>query len=354
MSAASKDSGNWFGQNYDKLALVLALVLLLASSVYLLLTINGERQEIEDADFITIGVVQREAVPVDINAYQSNLVASTLPFNSSMITSNRLLISEERVACVNPECARPIPYNASACPWCQKPQPEVTDMTTLDRDEDGIPDLAEKELGLDPFDPNDALDDPDQDSFTNVEEYRFGSDLMDGESTPPPVTKLRIAKAIPKPIGLVFTPTTDRDGNTAFNFKSRSENNRSYFGKVIGDEILGFVIEAYDEEAKTLTLRKGKKVLSLEMDKVGMDREWEVKLVSLLDGRSYPPGRTETFKPGSELEIGGYTYKVIDITGGTVLMQDTSSGAEVTVARYTPAEIQEFQVRMRNRRPQPR
>lgn len=353
MSAASKDSGNWFGQNYDKLTLVVALVLLLASSVYLLLIINGEKREIEDADFITRGVVKNPAEPVDIEAYVEDLKNSTRPFDSSNVTSNRLLTSEERVSCVNPECLKPIPYNATACPWCQKAQPEVKDITTLDRDEDGIPDVDEKALGLDPFDPNDALMDPDGDAFTNVEEFRFGSDPDDEDSTPPMVTKLRIANAIPKPIGLVFKSIRETGEVPSFQINSLTERNRSYF-KSVGEEILGFVIESYDAEANSLFLRKGDRELTLELNKVGRDSEWEVRLVSLLDGKTYPAGRTDTLKPGSEFEVDGSTYKVIDITATAALIQDTNSGEEISVARYTPAELQDFRYRMQQRRTESR
>lgn len=51
-----------------------------------------------------------------------------------------------------------------------------------DNDADGIPDDLELELGLDPNDPADALDDPDGDGLSNVAEIGLGTDIRDPDS----------------------------------------------------------------------------------------------------------------------------------------------------------------------------
>jgi|GEM_PF-1271156 len=50
------------------------------------------------------------------------------------------------------------------------------EITNLDLDLDGMLDSWEIENGFDPTDPADALDDPDADGFTNLEEYQNGGD----------------------------------------------------------------------------------------------------------------------------------------------------------------------------------
>ncbi len=53
-----------------------------------------------------------------------------------------------------------------------------------DGDGDGMPDGWEEENGLDPDDPTDATEDPDQDNFDNLEEYQGDSDPRDSNSYP--------------------------------------------------------------------------------------------------------------------------------------------------------------------------
>ena len=53
-----------------------------------------------------------------------------------------------------------------------------------DSDDDGIPDLLEKAYGLDAFDPVDAGLDLDQDGWSNLDEYRFGTSMDDSEDNP--------------------------------------------------------------------------------------------------------------------------------------------------------------------------
>lgn len=50
------------------------------------------------------------------------------------------------------------------------------DMSTMDTDNDGMPDVWETDHNLDPFNPLDALQDPDTDGLTNLREYGLGTD----------------------------------------------------------------------------------------------------------------------------------------------------------------------------------
>ena len=53
---------------------------------------------------------------------------------------------------------------------------------STDTDGDGIPDVDEARLGLDPLDPTDALEDPDEDGLTNYEEWKYGTDLFNADT----------------------------------------------------------------------------------------------------------------------------------------------------------------------------
>jgi len=61
----------------------------------------------------------------------------------------------------------------------------VTDpLNALDSDHDGIPDHIEQDLGLDPFNADDAFGDLDGDQFPNVVEFVYGTDLSSATSFP--------------------------------------------------------------------------------------------------------------------------------------------------------------------------
>src|SRR5205823_3900651 len=51
-----------------------------------------------------------------------------------------------------------------------------------DSDNDGIPDDYEIAHGLNPNNPVDALEDPDHDGLTNLQEYQLGTDMNNADS----------------------------------------------------------------------------------------------------------------------------------------------------------------------------
>jgi len=59
-----------------------------------------------------------------------------------------------------------------------------TNPTDPDTDDDGMPDGWEDQYGLDPLDPSDASDDLDNDGYTNYSEYTLDTDPSDSNSKP--------------------------------------------------------------------------------------------------------------------------------------------------------------------------
>lgn len=80
-----------------------------------------------------------------------------------------------------------------------------------DSDMDGIPDLAERDMGLDPEDGLDASYDPDNDGLSNLEEYQYGTKpfSMDSDNDGMP-DKWEIDNDLDP---LVFTAMVDSDGD---------------------------------------------------------------------------------------------------------------------------------------------
>ena len=77
------------------------------------------------------------------------------------------------------------------CPLTANANRTDTDGDTLgnacdpDDDNDGMPDAFETANGFDPTDPSDAELDADGDRFTNLEEFKEGTDPQDPRSHPP-------------------------------------------------------------------------------------------------------------------------------------------------------------------------
>jgi preprotein translocase subunit SecG len=68
--------------------------------------------------------------------------------------------------------------------WEDNDGDDIGDNADPDDDNDGMPDDWENENTLDPNDPEDAKIDSDRDGFTNLEEYKEGTDPMDDTSKP--------------------------------------------------------------------------------------------------------------------------------------------------------------------------
>jgi len=346
VSAVPKEPGSWFVQSYDKLILLIMLILLLASSVYLLMKIRAEKSA------LVAGASEQRVDqpisndPIDIGPYRSNLIASANVFIGRTRTSNRLLVSEERVRCIWEECGNPIPYYAETCAWCGRPQPSVKNLS-LDRDGDGIEDEIEVKFGLDPFNVNDAIQDLDGDGFSNVEEHEFGSDMSDPKQAPPPGKKLRIAKVIRLPLNLLFKGILEKHDGIAFQINS-VESGRSYF-KGVGEIVEGYVIRSSSPDAPagpTLILQKGNAHLPLVRGKARKTEEWRVILISLLHGERFPSQMNVMLRVNDEIYVRGYTYKVVDINRSEVLIQDTDSGKAVTVSLLLSAELIDLRKRL--------
>ncbi len=87
------------------------------------------------------------------------------------------------------------------CPLCDKalPRPFIRDdgggttiIDRLDRDNDGIPNVKEVQLGLSPDNPDDALYDMDGDGFPNIYEYQKGKKMEKSTSHPPYYERLHL------------------------------------------------------------------------------------------------------------------------------------------------------------------
>ncbi|MBU0679780.1 MAG: hypothetical protein KJ626_16890 [Verrucomicrobia bacterium] len=337
MSAAPRMKGNWIKDNYEKLALVLGLILLLVSAVFLVSQISLEKRELAEARWQQPlhGLVKADSLEISVyDSYQEELKN---PFQAATAT-NHAMVSELRVSCINPACRKPIPYHAESCPFCGTEQPKIRE---ADRDGDGLLDDFEIAHGLDPYNSEDAEADLDGDDFTNLEEYQSGTNPSDPKSFPPPVAKLRLARIVTKPFKLRFQGVSELSGSARYQLNMRSLE-RTYFARM--DEVVeGFTVVKFDSRTATntagrvidqsvLTLEQGGKHIELVKGRVLNESELIAYLISIIGQGRF------TVRLDSEFTLKGETYKVVDIKPDAVLIENTGSGLKTSVPRLTDAE----------------
>jgi len=335
VSQASLGKHDWIRSHYDKVILLVALVVLLFSCVILVQQIRSDQDDfafsVQRITWKGSQEVLQDTVPFDALLSEAREAAST-----PLTVAPRTTVSELRVACV--KCGRPIPYSATTCPSCLAVQPDVVDIKTRDTDKDGIPDQIELVWGLNPQDPQDAILDMDSDGFSNLEEFRDGTDPKDPDSLPDPVVKLRVAKIRAVPFYLRFVTTSVfGDGSIRFQLNMQTRE-RTYFAK-LGDVIQGYKIETYNPEAKggeTLTMVRESDNRSVKLIKGRPVTEDELKIlfVSLLDRSKLP---VQSLKDVFELR--GVEYKVVDIQRESVIIQNVKTAEKVVVPMLTHEEL---------------
>ena len=340
MARGNVDIRSWLSGHYDQLLLTLALAALLGSVVFLLLRISGETQDLKEG---TWGLQPAGAAQVEpLNLAEQEALAAEIgqPFQAGQ-EGNLLLDSERRVTCVNPECARPIRWEADPCPHCQYNQPPV-DPGKKDDDGDGLTNEEEKKHGLDPNDPNDLYYDPDGDGFNNITEINAGTDHNDATSYPEPKHLLRLVKAKWQPFKMTFEAVSLLPGDKyEFQINMRTSSRTYFVG--LGEQVEGYVVESYDEnvpEGPTITLVKGGEKVKLVRGKVTVDKTWKAALMYLQELR--PIG----VRSGSTFQILQNNYKVIDIKPDQVIILDTISEEKTTIPRLTPDEYDEWKGRL--------
>jgi hypothetical protein len=317
------------------------LVALMGSALYLVLRIGQVRSLLMAKDGDMAGAARKEVAAVDRTLWEETLEQLNHPYHSHTY-SNQMMVSQLRVACVNAQCGRPIPFYAEICPFCGAEQPEFIPPEEADRDSDGIPDNVEIAMGLNPHDKEDAYDDADEDGFSNIEEYQWGTDMTNPEEYPSPAAKLRVVKVLERPFKFRFKAVSALpDGKNIFQLNLRTLE-QSYFVKM-NEEVEGYKVVKYEPNITTnaagkkidksvLTLEKDGKPIELVKDRALTRHEAIALILFLIDRSKF------TVQVDEEIEVKGRTYKIIDIRGGRVLIRDIQTGKNTPIKRLTEEE----------------
>lgn len=352
--AGKKNQLNFLMKYYDKLIVVVVLIVLLISLGYL--TTIAVTSEKEEAHYIermnAFRQTSENLKPVEMKPYQtvSKLLRNPPQLATPDIKGATFLTPEFRVACEEKTCGKPIPEGAKICPFCGKEQQVLpVAREDMDTDNDGIPDKVELAWGLDPKNPDDALGDLDKDGFSNLEEYKAGTDPKDPKSHPALVDLLRVKELRAKKMPIVLSNVNRMpNGGMQLVFNESGKFPKTHFVKE-GDKIgkSGYQVIKLDyklqrrKDPKT-GLPKDVNVSKATVKRLADNKEIvlvcgapakstdiEAVIVFPLDNTEYKVLEKGTFQVREE------TFYVISVIteNKTVLIKNKQTGAEKIIRR---------------------
>lgn len=327
MSAPKNQAGGKvLSQQYDKVVVLVVLVLLIAASITLSLMAGAKKAALKDDGWKRPPANPATVAPLDTQLVASIRAGIEKPLQIAQ-EQRRLAVGELRVSCV--PNGHPIAYDASNCPFCNSPQPDVIGETNRDSDGDGMSDKDEMKYGFNALDPSDAASDADEDGFSNGEEVTAQTDPKNKDSRPDPSTKLRVAKINIEPFKIRFQGIQKLPDGDRYQLNLRSLD-RTYFAKVgdtngvEGYKVLSF--DGKDPKAPALVLQDpdGRQIRIVQ-GKIIDEDSFSAILLSLLDRKPFKVAIKGTFK------LGETTYNVVDISRERVVIRAAKDGRDTTV-----------------------
>jgi hypothetical protein len=132
--------------------------------------------------------------------------------------------------------------------------PENEEIAVLDMDDegpDGIKFSWKRQFGFPLDDPSVAQADPDRDGFTNLEEYRYGTDPTDRESSPPFISKLCVADFNPVSLSIIlrgYSPSPQNPGTYEYQINLPELRVNKSRRVLTGDTIEGYSVGEFRQK----------------------------------------------------------------------------------------------------------
>ena len=357
---------NFFKAHWDWLVALLGIGVL-GASIALLVPTLGESSDTAVSDCqrsLAATKPAHEGVPAaDMSVLHTSFRMVRTPPTMAEVDAKKasFLASERRIACragegqdAKKSCGRPIPANATKCPFCGMTQPELVKVE-IDSDHDGLPNDWEIKHGLNPNDGKDSAADADGDGFTNLEEYESKTDPKDPKSHPDYLDFVTVQGVFKQTfLPFYFKQANPMPGNTfrltfqRLDVKSKYDSTlTAKVGEAIkssdGKFSAGYVAKNYSVKDVEVPAYKGSKMMKKK--KVGfvdVERSKDGKKLTLREGVTKVPvetqldivygrdgGKTFTVFNGAEFEIHGTKYRVIKLENrngkAAVTVEDVSA-----------------------------
>lgn len=233
-----------------------------------------------------------------------------------------------------------------------------------DKDKYGITGTWKKKYGFPLDDPDVALQDPDNDGFTNLEEFNAGTDPRDPNSTPASIGKLRMQSYVSSPLLIKFMGySKEADGNWAlqlnFNGSSKLVHEGDHFdlGKmkisntgwrigpfrqIIKKEKSPFTDEIVDVDYSELDFhhpRLDDRVVTLVRNKASESDDKKVTFIALLPN---PPKLVVQL--GEKFDFHGVQYQLMEASKDKALLKNSSTGETHTVPLMNDEDKEKYKV----------
>jgi hypothetical protein len=216
---------DWIKKNYEKFALLVLSVALLAASAYLVWDMRNFLTIFEDIK--DNGAHSDKIAPLETKNMETAKAALEKPtvwsaHKGSVFVSQKYILKDGQP--VRPEVDGPMLHPPVPNPWFAEHNLDITDSDVLTAD-------------------------PDGDGFTNFDEWQGGTDPQDKKSHPAYTTKLRLVKFIKVPFRLMFKSRPD---DSSFQLDTIDVRQPTQILKV-GDQIAGTKFKIIKFEEKKIT-----------------------------------------------------------------------------------------------------
>ena len=321
-----------FREKYDRLVLGLGVLVLLLSLVFILLGAMGRDDAAGDPLPTGRAVAESDLAPIREALARINEPAL-------LTATNLVLVSEPRIACINPNCKKLIRTREETCPFCQTKQPVIG--PEHDSDGDGMSDQYELDNGLDRM-VKDGEFDFDGDGFTNLEEWaaKPRTAANDPSVHPSMLGKLRMSGVRKSP--LYYRLRGLSKSGTVYTFQVNLETLDETIFVKLGQTVKGYNIKNYNAAKETLTIERDGRSIDLPNGKrVDVPRS-VAQVVNLIR-----PQYSTNVTVGAALDLDGTLLTIRDIQDEQILATrprvEAQEGkgpnpVEVSIKRETEAE----------------